>query len=81
MNLHSCLRLCLNKGSGLNDGQWHTVELNSGQDHLSITVDKDEGATAQTSVPLPLTAETQIFFGGKRVLCFSLCQSEVKASI
>ncbi|TWW58257.1 Contactin-associated protein-like 5 [Takifugu flavidus] len=55
----------LSAGSGLNDGQWHSVELNSGQDHLSITVDKDEGATAQISIPLPLTANTQIFFGGK----------------
>ncbi|CAF95007.1 unnamed protein product, partial [Tetraodon nigroviridis] len=54
----------LSAGSALNDGQWHSVELNSGQDHLSITVDKDEGATAQTSIPLPLTANTQIFFGG-----------------
>ncbi|XP_029683615.1 contactin-associated protein-like 5 isoform X2 [Takifugu rubripes] len=54
----------LSAGSGLNDGQWHSVELNSGQDHLSITVDKDEGATAQISILLPLTANTQIFFGG-----------------
>uniref|UniRef100_A0AAQ5X8R7 Contactin associated protein like 3 n=1 Tax=Amphiprion ocellaris TaxID=80972 RepID=A0AAQ5X8R7_AMPOC len=35
----------LSTGSGLNDGQWHSVELNFRQDHLSITVDKDEGAT------------------------------------
>lgn len=74
-----CLRLI--KGSGLNDGQWHSVELNSGQGHLSITVDKDEGATAQMSIPLPLTANTQIFFGGKKVVYFSVCQSEIKASV
>uniref|UniRef100_A0A3Q0RVA2 Contactin associated protein like 3 n=1 Tax=Amphilophus citrinellus TaxID=61819 RepID=A0A3Q0RVA2_AMPCI len=36
----------LSAGSGLNDGQWHYVELNFKHDHLSITVDKDEGATA-----------------------------------
>uniref|UniRef100_A0A8C4EYV8 Contactin associated protein like 3 n=1 Tax=Dicentrarchus labrax TaxID=13489 RepID=A0A8C4EYV8_DICLA len=53
-------QLELSAGSGLNDGQWHSVELNSRQDHLSITVDKDEGATAHTSIPLPLT----ISFGG-----------------
>ncbi|XP_059196818.1 contactin-associated protein-like 4 isoform X1 [Centropristis striata] len=57
-------QLELSAGSGLNDGQWHSVELSSGQDHLSITVDKDEGATAHTSIPLPLTTETQVFFGG-----------------
>ncbi|XP_035503829.2 contactin-associated protein-like 4 isoform X2 [Scophthalmus maximus] len=54
----------LSAGSGLNDGQWHAVELISGPDCLSITVDKDEGATAHTSVPLPLTADIQLFFGG-----------------
>lgn len=74
------LCLCLIKGSGLNDGQWHTLELNSGQGHLSITVDKDEGATAQTSIPLPLTADTQIFFGGKNSYIFlSVRLSEVNS--
>uniref|UniRef100_A0A3P9CRD1 Contactin-associated protein-like 4 n=1 Tax=Maylandia zebra TaxID=106582 RepID=A0A3P9CRD1_9CICH len=38
--------LDLSAGSGLNDGQWHYVELSFKNDHLSITVDKDEGATA-----------------------------------
>uniref|UniRef100_A0A3B4Y954 Contactin-associated protein-like 4 n=1 Tax=Seriola lalandi dorsalis TaxID=1841481 RepID=A0A3B4Y954_SERLL len=37
----------LSAGSGLNDGQWHSVEMNSRPDHLSITVDKDEGATCR----------------------------------
>uniref|UniRef100_UPI0037E743DA contactin-associated protein-like 4 n=1 Tax=Semicossyphus pulcher TaxID=241346 RepID=UPI0037E743DA len=57
-------QLELSAGSGLNDGQWHSVELNSRQDQLSITVDKDEGATAHTSIPLPLTTESRLFFGG-----------------
>lgn len=58
--------VCVLLGSGLNDGQWHSVELNSRQDHLSITVDKDEGATAHTSILLPLTTDSQLFFGGKK---------------
>ncbi|KAG7242295.1 hypothetical protein INR49_023970 [Caranx melampygus] len=66
------LRLRINKGgraplelsAGLNDGQWHSVEMTSIQDRLSITVDKDEGATVHTSIPLPLTADSQLFFGG-----------------
>ncbi|XP_075901730.1 contactin-associated protein-like 4 [Nelusetta ayraudi] len=57
-------QLELSTGSGLNDGQWHSVELSSGPDHLSITLDKDEGATAHTSILLPLTTDTQLFFGG-----------------
>uniref|UniRef100_A0A671YSU0 Contactin-associated protein-like 4 n=1 Tax=Sparus aurata TaxID=8175 RepID=A0A671YSU0_SPAAU len=59
-------QLDLSAGSGLNDGQWHSVELNSREDQLSITVDKDEGATAHVSIPLPLTADSQLFFGGKK---------------
>lgn len=59
----------MHKGSGLNDGQWHSVELNARQDHLSITVDKDAGATAHTRIPLPLTADSQLFFGGNGIVC------------
>ncbi|KAF3690623.1 Contactin-associated protein-like 4 Cell recognition molecule Caspr4 Precursor [Channa argus] len=55
---------CVPLGSGLNDGQWHSVELHARQDRLSITVDKDEGATAHTGILLPLTADSQLFFGG-----------------
>lgn len=58
--------MCVLLGSGLNDGQWHSVKLISRQDRLSITVDKDEGATAHTSIPLPLTTDSQLFFGGKK---------------
>ncbi|XP_072245116.1 contactin-associated protein-like 4 [Leuresthes tenuis] len=54
----------LRTGSALNDGQWHSVQLKSKQDHLSITVDKDKGATAHTSIALPLTLNSQLFFGG-----------------
>ncbi|XP_041647348.1 contactin-associated protein-like 4 [Cheilinus undulatus] len=57
-------QLELSAGSGLNDGQWHSVEMNSRHDQLSITVDRDEGATAHTSIPLPLNEDSQLFFGG-----------------
>uniref|UniRef100_A0AAX7UBY4 Contactin associated protein like 3 n=1 Tax=Astatotilapia calliptera TaxID=8154 RepID=A0AAX7UBY4_ASTCA len=56
--------LDLSAGSGLNDGQWHYVELSFKNDHLSITVDKDEGATAHISISVPLTSDSQLFFGG-----------------
>uniref|UniRef100_A0A3B3BUD9 Contactin associated protein like 3 n=1 Tax=Oryzias melastigma TaxID=30732 RepID=A0A3B3BUD9_ORYME len=59
-----CACVYMFPGSGMNDGQWHSVELTSKRDHLSITVDKDEGATAQTNIALPLTSNSQLFFGG-----------------
>uniref|UniRef100_A0A3B3UM21 Contactin-associated protein-like 4 n=1 Tax=Poecilia latipinna TaxID=48699 RepID=A0A3B3UM21_9TELE len=57
-------RLRLQIRAGLNDGQWHSVELNSMENRLSVTVDRDEGATAHTSIPLPPAADSQLFFGG-----------------
>ncbi|XP_035996746.1 contactin-associated protein-like 4 isoform X2 [Fundulus heteroclitus] len=54
----------LSTGSGLNDGQWHSVELIAEENHLSVTVDRDEGATAHTSIPLLPPADALLFFGG-----------------
>uniref|UniRef100_A0AAX7SMH3 Contactin associated protein like 3 n=1 Tax=Astatotilapia calliptera TaxID=8154 RepID=A0AAX7SMH3_ASTCA len=40
------------------------LSLSFKNDHLSITVDKDEGATAHISISVPLTSDSQLFFGG-----------------
>ncbi|XP_077463030.1 contactin-associated protein-like 4 isoform X1 [Stigmatopora argus] len=54
--------LDLHTGSGLSDGLWHSVTLTFAEDHLSVTVDKNKGATAHTAVsPHP---EGQLYFGG-----------------
>lgn len=52
-------------GSALNDGQWHSVELNSRQACLSIKVDKEERSAAHASLLFPVTIESHIYFGGK----------------
>lgn len=52
-------------GSALNDGQWHSVELNSRRGRLSITVDKEEGGGAHASPTFPVAIQSQLFFGGK----------------
>ncbi|XP_036938988.1 contactin-associated protein-like 4 isoform X1 [Acanthopagrus latus] len=54
----------LTAGSALNDGQWHSVELNSRRGRLSITVDKEEGGGAQASPSFPVAIQSQLFFGG-----------------
>ncbi|XP_054599173.1 contactin-associated protein-like 4 isoform X1 [Nothobranchius furzeri] len=54
----------LSAGSALSDGQWHSVELNSRRGHLSISVDKEEGGSAQASPSFPVAVESQLFFGG-----------------
>ncbi|XP_029905626.1 contactin-associated protein-like 4 [Myripristis murdjan] len=54
----------LSTGSSLNDGQWHSVGLRSRQDHLTITVDKEEGSSAHTSISFPFVTGSHLFFGG-----------------
>ncbi|XP_059200229.1 contactin-associated protein-like 4 isoform X2 [Centropristis striata] len=53
----------LSAGSALNDGQWHSVELNSRRGRLTIAVDKEEeGGVAQAGHSV--TVGSQLFFGG-----------------
>ncbi|XP_044222865.1 contactin-associated protein-like 4 isoform X1 [Thunnus albacares] len=54
----------LSTGSGLNDGQWHSVELNSRRGRLTISVDKEEGGVAHASPSFPVSIGSQLFFGG-----------------
>ncbi|KAK5889491.1 hypothetical protein CesoFtcFv8_015492 [Champsocephalus esox] len=51
-------------GSALNDGQWHSVGLNSRRGRLSIIVDKEEGGSAHAAHSFPVTVESHLFFGG-----------------
>ncbi|XP_030607295.1 contactin-associated protein-like 4 isoform X2 [Archocentrus centrarchus] len=54
----------LSTGAALNDGQWHSVELNSRRGRLTITVDKEERDSTQASPSFPVTVESHLFFGG-----------------
>uniref|UniRef100_A0A3P9QB54 Contactin-associated protein-like 4 n=1 Tax=Poecilia reticulata TaxID=8081 RepID=A0A3P9QB54_POERE len=51
----------LKAGSGLNDGQWHSVDLKSRQ-YLTVTVDGTEVASASPTYPIAPGA--QLFYGG-----------------
>uniref|UniRef100_A0A672JQQ9 Contactin associated protein like 3 n=1 Tax=Salarias fasciatus TaxID=181472 RepID=A0A672JQQ9_SALFA len=54
----------LSAGAALNDGQWHAVELNSKRGRLTVTVDKEEGGSAQASPAFPVAVKNHLFFGG-----------------
>uniref|UniRef100_A0A3B5MXX6 Uncharacterized protein n=1 Tax=Xiphophorus couchianus TaxID=32473 RepID=A0A3B5MXX6_9TELE len=54
----------LSAGSGLNDGQWHSVDLTSRPGRLTISVDKQETGVAHASPSFPVLVSNQIFFGG-----------------
>uniref|UniRef100_A0A673CRI7 Contactin associated protein like 3 n=1 Tax=Sphaeramia orbicularis TaxID=375764 RepID=A0A673CRI7_9TELE len=66
-----CVYVCLCLGSGLNDGQWHSVELKFRSDHLSISVNDRvciiAAAEACTSEFLQLKAFS-LFQGCMRLL-------------
>ncbi|XP_034468842.1 contactin-associated protein-like 4 [Hippoglossus hippoglossus] len=54
----------LSAGSALNDGQWHSVELNSRGGRVTIAVDKEEGGVAHASPSFLFMAGSHLFFGG-----------------
>ncbi|KAM7400115.1 hypothetical protein PAMA_004694 [Pampus argenteus] len=66
LQIHKSGRLLLelSTGSGLNDGQWHFVELNYRQGRLAVTVDKEEGGAAHASLAFNVAIESHLFFGG-----------------
>ncbi|KAI1905287.1 hypothetical protein AGOR_G00014550 [Albula goreensis] len=51
-------------GSSLNDGQWHSVDLNARRGRLSVIVDKETGSTAHASSPFHIASGNHLFFGG-----------------
>uniref|UniRef100_A0AAQ5XJA9 Contactin associated protein like 3 n=1 Tax=Amphiprion ocellaris TaxID=80972 RepID=A0AAQ5XJA9_AMPOC len=55
----------LTAGAALNDGQWHSVEMNSKRGRLTVAVDKEEGGSAQASPLFPVAIESHLFFGGR----------------
>uniref|UniRef100_A0A4W6C6I4 Contactin associated protein like 3 n=1 Tax=Lates calcarifer TaxID=8187 RepID=A0A4W6C6I4_LATCA len=67
LQIHKAGRVLLelSAGSALNDGQWHSVELNSRGGRLTIAVDKGEGGSAHASPSFPVAIESDLFFGGK----------------
>uniref|UniRef100_A0AAV2L1D4 Uncharacterized protein n=1 Tax=Knipowitschia caucasica TaxID=637954 RepID=A0AAV2L1D4_KNICA len=54
----------LSAGSGLSDGQWHSVSLSLGLDSVQVSVDQSEGSTAHITAAVTLSDRTQLHFGG-----------------
>lgn len=58
------ISFCLLSGSGLNDGQWHSVHLNALENHAMLTVDGDEASTVRTAIPIQIQTGGTYYFGG-----------------
>uniref|UniRef100_A0A665V3T6 Contactin-associated protein-like 2 n=1 Tax=Echeneis naucrates TaxID=173247 RepID=A0A665V3T6_ECHNA len=50
-------------GSGLNDGQWHSVHLNALEYYAMLTVDGDEASTVRTVMPIQVQTGGTYYFG------------------
>ncbi|KAM6919149.1 contactin-associated protein-like 2 [Xenentodon cancila] len=57
-------RIEISSGSGLNDGQWHSVHLNALENHAMLTVDGDEASTVRTAIPTQVHTGGTFYFGG-----------------
>ncbi|KAG9355031.1 hypothetical protein JZ751_001744 [Albula glossodonta] len=54
----------LTAGSSLNDGQWHSVDVNVVRDLVRMTVDREKPYVALTSSPFHVPDGSYYFFGG-----------------
>ncbi|KAA8587589.1 hypothetical protein FQN60_016451 [Etheostoma spectabile] len=57
-------RIDISSGSGLNDGQWHSVHLNALENYAMLTVDGDEASTVRTAIPIQIQTGGSYYFGG-----------------
>uniref|UniRef100_A0A8C5H465 Contactin-associated protein-like 2 n=1 Tax=Gouania willdenowi TaxID=441366 RepID=A0A8C5H465_GOUWI len=57
-------RIDISSGSGLNDGQWHSVHLNALENYAMLTVDGDEASTVRTAIPIQIQTRGNYYFGG-----------------
>nr|XP_046264880.1 contactin-associated protein-like 2b [Scatophagus argus] len=57
-------RIDISSGSGLNDGQWHSVHLNVLENYAMLTVDGDEASTVRTAIPIQIQTGGSYYFGG-----------------
>uniref|UniRef100_A0A1A8QBP0 Contactin-associated protein-like 2 n=2 Tax=Nothobranchius TaxID=28779 RepID=A0A1A8QBP0_9TELE len=57
-------RIGISSGSGLNDGQWHSVHLNALENHAMLTIDGDEASTVRTAIPNQIQTGGTYYFGG-----------------
>ncbi|XP_066037774.1 contactin-associated protein-like 4 [Chamaea fasciata] len=65
INLHKTGRVLsdIAAGSGLNNGQWHSVSLSIKRNRISVRVDNDVSSSAHAIIPLQIYSDV-FYFGG-----------------
>ncbi|XP_047662705.1 contactin-associated protein-like 2b [Tachysurus fulvidraco] len=57
-------RVDISSGSGLNDGQWHSVRFLALETFAMLTINGDEMSSVRTTLPIQIRAEGEYYFGG-----------------
>ncbi|XP_056149737.1 contactin-associated protein-like 2b [Lampris incognitus] len=57
-------RIEISSGSGLNDGQWHSIHLNVMDNYAMLTIDGNEASTIRTAIPFQIKTGGTYYFGG-----------------
>uniref|UniRef100_A0A8C6Z9U3 Contactin-associated protein-like 4 n=1 Tax=Nothoprocta perdicaria TaxID=30464 RepID=A0A8C6Z9U3_NOTPE len=51
-------------GTGLNNGEWHSVSFSAKRNRITVTVDNDVTMSTHASIPLHIYSEDTFYFGG-----------------
>ncbi|TTC44339.1 Contactin-associated protein-like 5 [Bagarius yarrelli] len=57
-------RVDISSGSGLNDGQWHSVRFLALESFAMLTINGDETSSVRTTLPIQIRAVGEYHFGG-----------------
>ncbi|GAA6088718.1 contactin-associated protein-like 2b [Tachysurus ichikawai] len=57
-------RVDISSGSGLNDGQWHSVRFLALETFAMLTINGDEMSSVRTTLPIQIRAAGEYYFGG-----------------
>uniref|UniRef100_A0A8C1NEX1 Contactin associated protein like 2b n=1 Tax=Cyprinus carpio TaxID=7962 RepID=A0A8C1NEX1_CYPCA len=57
-------RVDISSGSGLNDGQWHSVHFLALESIAMLTINGDEMSTVRAAIPIQIRTGGDYFFGG-----------------
>uniref|UniRef100_A0AAY4AMQ7 Contactin associated protein like 2b n=1 Tax=Denticeps clupeoides TaxID=299321 RepID=A0AAY4AMQ7_9TELE len=58
-------RVDISSGSGLNDGQWHSVHLLALESFAMLTINGDETSSVRATIPIQIHTGGSYYFGGK----------------
>lgn len=66
---------CFSAGSGLNDGQWHSVHFLALESIAMLTINGDEMSTVRAALPIQIRTGGDYFFGGNCIFIWKITKN------